>query len=142
MVIRSGRLLVDQSTITANTLGGANRTGPGIDFDVRESIVLTQNAAITAASFGPGDAGDIRITAHSLRGTGNAFIGAGTVEDGSAGNIRIDVGTLTLTDRAVIDSSTFGNRAVVASPHHAESPLRGEEQVWDRSAFRRTRLTI
>ena len=111
VVIRSGRLLVDQSTIAANTLGGAHSAGTGIDLDVRDSIVLTQNAAITAASSGAGDAGAIRIAAHSLRGTDNAFIGAVALEDGKAGDIRIDVGTLTLANRAVIDSNTVGNGA-------------------------------
>ena len=111
VVIRSGHLLVDQSTIAANTRGAAHSAGLGIDLDVRDSIVLTQNAVIIAASSGAGDAGAIRIAAHSLRGTDNAFIGAGALEDGNAGDIRIDVGTLTLANRAVIDSRTLGNGA-------------------------------
>ena len=111
VVIRSGRLLVDQATIAANTLGAAHSAGLGIDLDVRDSIVLTQDAVIAAVSFGAGDAGAIRIAAHSLRGTDNAFIGTVAMADGKAGDIRIDVGTLTLANRAVIDGNTVGNGA-------------------------------
>ena len=111
MVIRSGHLLVDQATIAANTRGAAHSAGLGIDLDVRDSIVLTQDAVITATSFGAGDAGAIRIAAHSLRGTDNAFIGTVAMADGKAGDIRIDVGTLTLANRALIDGNTVGNGA-------------------------------
>jgi len=106
VLIRSGRLLVDQSSIRADTLGNANGARKGIDIAVAEDIRHTQGA-ITAASRGAGDAGDVTVTARSLHADG-ALIGAATFGDGRAGAVTVEVGTLTLANGAQIDSSSFG----------------------------------
>ena len=64
MLIRSGRLLVDQSSIRADTLGNVNGARKGIDIAVTEDMRHTQGA-ITAGSAAAGDAGDLTITARS-----------------------------------------------------------------------------
>ena len=106
MLIRSGRLLVDQSSIRADTLGNVNGARKGIDIAVTEDIRHTQGA-ITSASNAAGNAGDITITARSLYMDGS-LIGAGSFGKGRAGAITVEVGTLTLTNGAQIDSSTSG----------------------------------
>src|SRR5262245_7636558 len=106
VLIRSGRLLVDQSSIIADTLGDANGARKGIDIAVTEDIRHTQGA-IRAASGAAGNAGDITITARSLHMDG-ALIGAGTFGNGRAGAVTVEVGALTLANGAQLDSSTFG----------------------------------
>jgi large exoprotein involved in heme utilization and adhesion len=106
VLIRSGRLLVDQSSIRADTLGSANGARQGIDIAVTEEIRNTQGV-ITASSSGIGDAGDIRVAAGSVHMDG-ALIGAGTFGAGRAGVVTMEVGSLTLANGARIDSSTFG----------------------------------
>ena len=109
VLIRGGRLLVDQSSILADTVGNANGARKGIDIAVTEDIRHTQGGRITAGSFGGGDAGNIQMTARSLHVEDEALIAAGTFSEGRAGDLRIDVGTLTLTNGAQIDSSAFAS---------------------------------
>jgi filamentous hemagglutinin family protein len=107
VLIRGSRLLVDQSSIRADTLGNTNGARKGIDIAVTEDMTHTRGGFITAGSVSAGDAGNVQITARSLHVEDEALIGAGTFMEGRAGDIRLDVGTLTLTQGAVIDSSTF-----------------------------------
>jgi large exoprotein involved in heme utilization and adhesion len=110
VVIRGGRLLVDQASILAVTLGDVDGAAIGIDIEVAGEISHTGGSIFTDSHGSTGNAGDIRITAGSLHvdGANGASIGSSTFGAGRSGNIVVQVGTLTLTNGALIGSSTFG----------------------------------
>jgi filamentous hemagglutinin family protein len=66
IIIRGGRLAVDNSNVVANTLGDANGAKIGIDINVAEDLNVVNGATIMANTLGAGKAGDIRIKAGSL----------------------------------------------------------------------------
>ncbi|MEB3216253.1 MAG: filamentous hemagglutinin N-terminal domain-containing protein, partial [Nostocales cyanobacterium 94392] len=74
------------------------------------SLNLAEGAALTASTFGRGDAGSVTVTANDTVSLTNASIfstvGAGGV--GNGGNITIDAGSLNLAERAALTASTFG----------------------------------
>jgi filamentous hemagglutinin family protein len=135
VVIRGGRLLVENANVFADTLGDKNGAEIGIDIEVADDVAVT-NGNITTDDIGAGDAGDIRISAGSVEmshgvigsraflGTGDggnvnittdslnmqeeALIETATFSEGRAGDLVVDGATVTLTDGAQISSSTFG----------------------------------
>ncbi|GJL52614.1 MAG: hypothetical protein NPIRA01_38410 [Nitrospirales bacterium] len=58
VVIRSGRLVMDDSEISVNTRNG-NGNPIGIDIHTKKDIVLTHNSRITSNTHGSGQAGNI-----------------------------------------------------------------------------------
>jgi filamentous hemagglutinin family protein len=124
IVIRGGRLLVDNSKIQANTIGATD--GQEIDIAVVDDIELLNGGQINSISTsGLGAGGDIRINARSLRvdggglvdenfipltqistSTGDVFSGGGPAK---GGDIEIQVGSLELANSAQISSASFGS---------------------------------
>ncbi len=102
--IRSGQLVMDDATISANT---AETTGAPVAIDVAVSndLVITSNSApaFTARTTGAGDAGDIQVASGSLTatslpdGSSFSFIESYTVGIGKAGNIRLTTGDLNVS---------------------------------------------
>ena len=86
VVIRGGRLLMDNARIRVATEGDVNGAPTGVDVRVAGEMVLTNRAEITT------DSGLFSSTANV----------------GNAGAITLETGRLTLTDGAVINSTTFG----------------------------------
>ncbi|ETW92257.1 MAG: hypothetical protein ETSY1_44445, partial [Candidatus Entotheonella factor] len=107
VVIRGGNLVVDRSDIFADTLGDRDGAEIGIDIVVTETFVHTHGGFITADSFGSGHAGDIRITARTLRMDNEALIASGAFADGNAGHITVEAANVILTSGAQIESVTF-----------------------------------
>jgi filamentous hemagglutinin family protein len=123
IVIRGGRLLVDNSKIQANTTGTAD--GQGIDIAVVNDLSLLNGGQIKALSTtGLGAGGDINVNAQSVlldgggvvdenffpatqisTSTGDLFLGGGS---GRGGDIVIQTGSLELVNSAQISSATFG----------------------------------
>jgi len=118
IVIRGGSLVVDNSTIQANTTGAT--AGQGIDIAVVSDLDLLNGGQINSLStMGLGNAGNINLTAQSIRldgggfpamsqistATGDQFLGGGPAK---GGDIVIHTGSLELANNAQISSATFG----------------------------------
>jgi filamentous hemagglutinin family protein len=123
IVIRGGRLTVDQSAIKANSTGGND--GRGIDVAIANDLALSNGGQIVSASTtGLGAGGNIEVTAKSisLNGggmvdenfspstqitatTGDMFNGGGPAR---GGDITIHTGSLELVNSAQISSASFG----------------------------------
>jgi filamentous hemagglutinin family protein len=122
IVIRGGNLLIDSSSIQANTTG--NTDGKGIDIAVPGNLTLSNGGQIDSFStLGLGAGGDININASSITldggglvddnyypltqistSTGDLFAGGGA---GRGGNITIQTGSLGLINSAQISSASF-----------------------------------
>jgi large exoprotein involved in heme utilization and adhesion len=106
--IRGGRLQVDNAFVFADTQpGGMLGAALGIDMHVTGEIVVTNGSVITSDALGAGNAGEVRISAGSLR-LESSFIGSRSSQDGHAGAVKVTAQNITLTDGAQIGSSTFG----------------------------------
>ncbi len=126
VVIRGGRLTVDSSQISSNTMD-VDGAPVGIDIQLaKESVLpdgtsvggtltLTNFASVGTATFGLGRGGDVRLTASQIQIDGSS-VNTLTVGDGNAGNLSVNVvpdgtplgGTLTLTNFASVGTTTFG----------------------------------
>jgi filamentous hemagglutinin family protein len=99
--IRSGQLVMDNATISANT-GEQNGASVAIDINATGDVSLssTQLSALTATASGAGNAGDIAISSGSLNasfGTESPFaplIDSHTIGSGHGGNVAITTGPL------------------------------------------------
>jgi filamentous hemagglutinin family protein len=92
VLIRSGRLLVDRSTIQTFTLGAMDGAGLGIDLRVTESIDLAGQGTLSglaSATLGAGRAGDIYVKAGKITVTGGAQILGTTAGGGQGGNMTV-----------------------------------------------------
>ena len=124
VVIRGGRLLVDSSSVAADTFGDVNGSPVGIDIQMADSIELTAGTSIATATSGKGRGGDIRVTANQVSVDGS-FVSTSTFGDGRAGDIAVEnVARLSLTGFSEISSlnlsfgsnvSSAGNVTVRAS---------------------------
>lgn len=124
VVIRGGRLVVENSKIEANTTGAT--PGRGIDIWARDSVELTDGGQINSRSTaGLARGGNISIASDSIRldgggkvddmfnpltqisaATGDLFFGGGRAP---GGNIAIRANTLGLFNSAQISSASAGD---------------------------------
>ena len=117
VLIRSGRLVVDNAVLTTNTFDLAGAP-VGIDLGATDSIVLQNGAAVRTESFGAGDASGISIVTGNLAVTGAAAVESVAFSTGRAGGIDIQVGRADILDGAIRTSSTAsraGDITVAAS---------------------------
>ncbi len=123
IVIRSGRLTVDNAKVQSNTTGTAS--GQGIDIAVRHDLNLVNGGQITSLSpLGRGAGGSINLNAQSIRldgqglvgddgnpttqistASGDLFAGGGTAK---GGDILIQTGSLEMVNSAQISSAAYG----------------------------------
>jgi filamentous hemagglutinin family protein len=138
VLIRGGRLLVDNAFVNANTTGAGEGARLGIDVRLAADLVLTHEGQLVADSRGAGRAGDLQLTAGSVyienasvfsRASASGATGRITLSSpvvtvtgglittatdsaaptgGRAGDVVLEVGRLTLTGGAAIASSTGG----------------------------------
>src|SRR5262245_34848530 len=111
VVIRSGRLVVDNAIISSNTQGNVDGARVGIDAQITEDAVVTNAGRIGTTVAGAGNGGDVRLVAGSVEGNGSATIGSTTAQGstGNGGSTELQVKQLTLADGARVDTSTSGN---------------------------------
>ncbi|OQW91875.1 MAG: hypothetical protein BWK78_03305, partial [Thiotrichaceae bacterium IS1] len=88
IVIRGGQLVVEESSLQANTL--AEQNGRGIQLRLTESVQLNgKSAQITSNTFGSGSAGSITVsTPHLTINQGKLL--TNSFSDGAAGDVYID----------------------------------------------------
>lgn len=128
-----GRHQTHASTVALNASGlgtevGAGATGQGGNVLIKTEILHLQNSAgIVANTFGPGNGGNLHITAtaefslenaSSLETIANEFwqdpsapsgVGIFTADVGNAGNIWLTTDRLTVKDGSQIQATIFGN---------------------------------
>jgi filamentous hemagglutinin family protein len=107
VLLRSGRLLIDQSNMFADNTGRMDGAGLGLDLRITADAVIRNGSFLTTDSVGAGRARDLRLTAGSLH-LDNAVAGSRSFASGDGGNVGVNVGTLALTGGAQISTSTFG----------------------------------
>ncbi|MBI3801148.1 MAG: filamentous hemagglutinin N-terminal domain-containing protein [Deltaproteobacteria bacterium] len=110
VVIRAGRLVVDNATISSNTQGNVDGARVGIDAQIAEEVTITNAGRIETVVAGAGNGGDVRLAAGNVDGSGSATIGSTTLPNstGTGGSTELKVTQLRLTDGARIDTSTNG----------------------------------
>ena len=96
-----GRIYVS-STIGAGDAGS-------IVIDVADTLSLSDDSDISTEAYGMGNAGDIDISAHSIRLDGNSDISASTRGPGQGGNIFIQARALGLHGESAISSISNGS---------------------------------
>src|SRR5262249_51411830 len=96
VVIRGGRLLVDNAFIFTDNLGEREGAGLGLDLQITGDALLTHNTVLTADSLGAGRARDIWLRAGSVHLEDGAEVSSSTWGPGQAGLVRV-MATDTLT---------------------------------------------
>jgi filamentous hemagglutinin family protein len=102
--IRGGQFVIENATISADT-GNSPGALTAIDIDFTDAVSLTTTSlsALTARTFGAGNAGDIVISSGSLTATFGtdafdvALIDSHTMGSGHGGNVTITTGLLSAT---------------------------------------------
>jgi filamentous hemagglutinin family protein len=110
VVLRSGRLMLDNTSIAADTQGDVHGARVGIDIGVTANAVVTNGSLITADVGGAGNAGSIRIAADSLEVSQASIIrsqsAAGTT--GDVGHIDMTARLMQVTDGSRVSGDTHG----------------------------------
>lgn len=138
LTIDTGRLIVENSRISASTLGAGdagdltvtasdsvdlsnqsilsaivneNATGNGGNLTLDTGQLVMRNSLLSTSTLGTGDAGDVTIIASdSVEARDNSLISTSVGENatGDGGNLTIDTGQLLLQDRSGISTATLG----------------------------------
>ena len=97
VLIRGGRLLVDNAFMFADNQGNLDGAGLGLDLRITADALITNRALLTTDSLGAGRARDLRLTAGSVHLEQGAQIGSNTCGPGQGGTVRVTASdTLTL----------------------------------------------
>jgi len=107
VLIRGGRLVMDNAYINANTNGALAGNPLGIDVQLTGDLVLLNGAQMLANSGGAGRAGDMRIKAGSVEMLSGSIIYSGAYSSGDSGNIEVTTNNLTVKDGAYIGTETY-----------------------------------
>ena len=106
--VRGGQLVMDASTIVANTVGAVDGTSTAVDIQVSQDVTLSNNTAISTGTVGLGRGGDVHILADGLMlENASAIITSTQFGDGVGGNLFLNVGTLTVMGGSEIRSTNF-----------------------------------
>jgi filamentous hemagglutinin family protein len=90
---------------------GLDAVGQGGDINIQtDALSVTDGAALTASTFGQGDAGSIAVNANQSIALADGYIQSTVQEEaiGQGGAINIQTGLFTLSDGAFVDSSLLG----------------------------------
>jgi filamentous hemagglutinin family protein len=115
VLIRGGRLLVDNAVVNANTTGAGAGDPLGIDVRLAEDVVLTYGGQLRAVSAGAGRAGDVQVTAGGSiaiggqSGANRSGLFSIAAAGGDVGDIVVSTPTLHLEDGGQILTSTVGD---------------------------------
>ena len=96
--VRGGQLvMMDASTIQATTWGAVDGASKAVDIQVSQKVELTNGSAIYTFTFGPGNGGEVQLTARTLTMENSASILTATSDgDGVGGDVVLNVGTVSL----------------------------------------------
>jgi filamentous hemagglutinin family protein len=102
--------LFQLANIGSRSFSTAVDAGNGNTIDIQANrVLLGNNAFIQTRTFGPGNAGNINITAGSLEASGTqSFIDVSTRGSGRGGTLRVTSDQIELRDGGLLTGSTFG----------------------------------
>ena len=122
VVIRGGRLTIDESRISANTTGAAEgplegQSGMGIDIQVAEDLLLDNESIIETNVFANAaegiGSGGVRVMAREVKILNQAFIDSSVLPEstgGPSGNIEVEANILRIQNGDQDDSgNTIGS---------------------------------
>jgi filamentous hemagglutinin family protein len=107
VLIRGGQLVLDSSSIYAQTFGDVDGAVTAVDIDMHDSITLSNGSVIFSFASAMGRGGDIAMTAPALT-MDSSSVASQSYGDGDAGNISINAGTLNLTNFSGFVTQTGG----------------------------------
>lgn len=108
VLVRGGQLVMEASTIQANTGGVVDGATMAVDIQVSQDVSLSNNAGISTGTSGSGQGGDVVIEAKNVRLSEFATISTSTSGPGPGGDLFLNVGTLRLLGGSTISSNTTG----------------------------------
>ena len=107
VILRGGRLQVDDSAMFADNTGPLPGTGVGLDLRITEDAIMANGAFLTTDSLGAGQARNLRLTAGRVQ-LDKSGVFSRSIASGDGGAVTLHVGTLTLTGGAQLSTSTRG----------------------------------
>jgi large exoprotein involved in heme utilization and adhesion len=109
VIIRGGRLLVDNANIFADTEGALCGAPIGIDVEATEEMILREGALVTTDLYGAGTAGNTEVRAPSLEITTGAVLGSRAFagSTGDTGNIAITAEQLRVTEGGQLSANAL-----------------------------------
>jgi filamentous hemagglutinin family protein len=100
VLIRGGRLLVERSSILANTLGDVDGASLGVDLRIAGEVLITNGALIQVQARRGGNAGDVVVQVGTLTLMDGGRIDSSTLGAGQGGNVTVHAeGTVTIAGR-------------------------------------------
>jgi filamentous hemagglutinin family protein len=106
VLVRSGRLLVDQATIAADNTGPLEGSGLGVDLRIAADAVITNGSRITTDSLGRGGARDLRLMAGSVH-IDHAVMGSQEFGGGNVGDVTMIAPTIRIDEGGLITTAIF-----------------------------------
>jgi len=99
VVIRGGKLLMENSYIFANTLGNIDGAKKGVDIGISDSMEMKNSSAIVAITDGWGSTGDIEVNTGSLdmREASQISTYGSIFSSGNAGNVTVKADSIFMT---------------------------------------------
>jgi filamentous hemagglutinin family protein len=89
VLIRGGRLVVDNATISSNTQGNVDGARVGVDAQIAEDVVITNAGRIESTVAGAGNGGSTELKVNQLTLTDGARIDTSTNGDGQGGALSV-----------------------------------------------------
>ncbi len=109
VAIRSGRLTVAESVISADNDGNTPRMGASIDIAVADTFSLRDGAALSVNSRAAGQSGDVRVSARISNMAGESVILTQSQGRSTGGKVDIRAERVQLSDRALIITEARNN---------------------------------
>jgi len=107
--IRGGRLVLDGSSISADTFGDVDGAPVGIDIRLAEDAEVRNLSTIQSTTQGGlGRAGDVKFTAGSLLLDNSGLASSSVGVEGGSGDVFVEVDQLTIANGGSILSNSFG----------------------------------
>lgn len=144
VVIRGGRLMVDNASIFSITEGDLEGAHTGINIDMDGDLIISNGGGLSTLTIGGGQAGDIQIRSEGLKMTGipqtefaSVYIETRTGGTGDAGDVSIETGTLELRDASVISTNAYygqggnaGDLEILADSIFIAGPESSPDPFW------------
>jgi filamentous hemagglutinin family protein len=111
IVIRGGRLVMDNAVALVNTLGDADGAPVAFSAKMQDGIMLANGTLVIIASLGTGRVGDVHLSAPSVTLSGEAGILALT-GDAPSPSISVNAATASFSGGAILLADSFGAGSV------------------------------
>jgi filamentous hemagglutinin family protein len=110
VLIRGGQLVLDSSSVNANTAGDVDGARVGVDLAGAESTILRNGTSVGTFAFGGGRGGDVLLSSGDVQVDGSR-VNTFAFGAGNAGDIFVSAARLAVTGGGNIGSISFGDGA-------------------------------